>query len=325
MRNRYLGQGKSLDVPAHGFDVMLSHATGPARIGVRSGGRSTQSHPPGSTFFVPADEEGVVLQIESASDDAFADDAQAFIILSPVGTDERINLVDLDVGGHRILDACLLQVVGSTTRISVMAGHDARVPPVVRQVQRLTAEMLQLRSNKLRADESRDIAVCVDGSSSMRPWLDSGHLPALVQAVAGMDHVVGHDDKIDFRVAGSRTNWRMAVAVDVADNLEREFEVIGSVSAVDLWLPPPPGRTWFVVTDHLPASIPPGVALVIVLAGPGTGDVLRRMDPDERLCCLDVPETPSGDPLVLDDALLSQLVQAGLGACGLTTSEGSLT
>lgn len=321
MRQRTVGQGGSLSVPGTGFDVTLNHSTDPARLVLVSSTGEATAHEGGRTFYHRPDVDGTTLQVESVNGLEFSPMAKAFITLKPVGGDETILLTDLDVGGHRLVEVASLRAVDDdSSEISTMGGANVTVPPMVRQAQLATAAALGLRGNKLRSRQSRDIAVVIDGTASMTTWLREGALAGVTQCISGVDLVVGHDERVDLRVAGSKQPWRTVAAMEVPEGLGQQFDLIGKISRVDLYNPAPPsGRAWCVVTDHAPESPPPEVSLVIVLCGRGAGEVIATASGDPRVFCLEVEQERVTDAPPLTEANVKELVDAALRAFRLDT------
>ncbi|SDY92054.1 hypothetical protein [Tessaracoccus flavus] len=321
MRQRTVGPGASLVVIGTGFDVTLNHVTDRARLLIASALGAPTSYEVGRTIYVEPDVDGVTLQVESTTGQDMSPSAKAFITLAPVGGRERILLTDLDVGGHRVVEVASLRAVGDgKSELSTIGGANVETPPLVRQAQLSAAGALGLRGNKLRSRQSIDIAIVIDGTASMRTWLREGALTAVAQCISGVDLVVGHDEKLDLRVAGSRDPWRSVAAMEVSQEIERQFASIGQISRVELYEPiPSGGQAWCVVTDHAPDVIPETVALIIVLCGPGADRVISAVSGDPRVFCLEVdPFRPASVP-ALDEASVHRLVSATLMAYRLET------
>lgn len=161
----------------------------------------------------------------------------------------RVVLTNVDLSGLPWRDVAELVPDGQMVKVRMIAAEGNLLRGVAKEAH--DAARAALGRESLPAGDVVDLRVVVDATASMLAWASSGLLGAVMDAVGGIDHVIGKDDVLDVRLTSDRS-WRR-VAADEAGRIAEEILKGPRLTGVLDAPPPAPDRTaTLLITDLCP-------------------------------------------------------------------------
>ena len=186
----------------------------------------------------------------------------------------RVVLSAIDLSGLPWFDAVEVVPASSTLSVRRLGGHEEPLHGVAKEAH--DAARAVLRRDALDPDEQIDLQVVVDGSASMGRWARSGLLGDVLQAVGGIDHVIGRDHLLDIRLSSDR-QWRRISAEAASDVVSDILDGPLRSAVLGAWPASTEQVATIMVTDMTPADWSPGPRdCCVVLCPPETRELLAE-------------------------------------------------
>ena len=201
------------------------------------------------------------------------------------------------------VDALALTLEPSPERLRITVSGDEIVPAgVVGRASGIAARMVRdgWRPN------GKDVALAVDASASMRPWVLDGSLRTVADLFSGIDHAIGRLQNFDLKVG--QGEWTSIVAAEAGKSLQ---EVLASAPATSGFSSkvgsPSENHQVFLLTDAVPADFQSESGQwVVLLVRPGAEELLGGGGP--RIVSVPVPQGKSLEQQVVDHSFAQSVV-----------------
>jgi hypothetical protein len=131
----------------------------------------------------------------------------------------RVVLSEVDLSGLPWRDVAELSPNGPMVQIRMLAGEGTLLHGIAKEAH--DAARVVLQRDSLNPEDVVDLQVVVDSTASMISWAENGLLGAVMDAVGGIDHVIGKDSLLDIRLSKDHA-WRR-ISADDASLLAREL------------------------------------------------------------------------------------------------------
>lgn len=265
---------------------------------------------------LPAVQAPVEVHVSKATGDSFTDADRVSLTLS---TGERTadptvaTLTEIHCASQ--VDVVVLLIEPTASGSVVQAVGIANRPPDPAGLASDAVKLIVLGGAR---PQGGDVAVAVDPSASMKPWLQGGNVRSVIDILAGIDHGLGSQRQLDVCVDGR--SW-LRVPTDEAG--EKVVELLASQPRTSGWggdvATPSDAHQLYLVTDAVPVHAPAD-AMVVVLCRPNAADLLTGGRRPEATVCIqlapgvDFTATLKANPRAANDliaALAAPLLAEG--------------
>lgn len=232
--------------------------------------------------------------------------------------DPRVARLTTEVSGLQVSDVAALVPSGQDVAVSLLQEASER-PLLGLAGEAAGAARALVGAHRVPQSEGCDMAVLVDASGSMSPWVADGSLGAVLSVLAGVDHVSGRSAGLDVRLADASSSWQSVEPGTVGEIVAGQLAALPPQSGLRTRpYEPAPGQAWVVISDAVPLDVRADT-IVVVLAREGAADQVVRHR-RERDIVLAVPDGRSAADLFADPSSLQPVVAACLSALGVQPS-----
>jgi hypothetical protein len=218
-----------------------------------------------------------------------------------------VRVAGIDLSGLPWYDVAELTPTSTTLSIVRLDGSDEPLHGIAKEAHDVARTLL--RSDALDPESEVDLQVVVDGSASMLRWAANGLLGEVLQAIGGIDHVIGHDRVLDIRLTSER-QWRRISADEASAVVDDILAGPRRTEVVHTWQASTERAATVVVTDMTPPGWDPGRRDCCVVLCPA--DAQQLLATGQRVVAVS-PEW-EGAERMMDEAGVAALVGGVLEA-----------